>query len=156
MWTLTHGKVIWSINKSKSHTYSNVSNLTQHNGVVGVVTEEACKDRAASHYCVYPISHFLYIKYDHVETKDMNKNRPTIYLLSYLVSDLLVNCPDTVCLFLFFLASLDAFQFMRNCLVNSLMSRPSRTSAKVNKKKSNLIWNWSVFLKNLSLRQNKL
>lgn len=47
-------------------------------------------------------------------------------------SDSPVDSPASMCvLFFFFLPSLDAFQLTRNCLVISLISLPSKTSAKL-------------------------
>lgn len=42
-------------------------------------------------------------------------------------------------MFLFFLASLDAFQFRRNCLVNSRISLPSKIAAKKTQFRSHVV-----------------
>lgn len=46
-------------------------------------------------------------------------------------SDLHVKGTVIKCLLFFFLASLDALQLIMNCLVNSLISLPSRTATKI-------------------------
>lgn len=76
-------------------------------------------------------------------------------------------------LFSFFLASLDAFQLIRNCLVNSLISRPSRApiwnsltkhTLKIEKWPSRMFWflslkvvlNLSIFSISNWMVQNKM
>lgn len=56
-----------------------------------------------------------------------------------------INGPVIICLLVFFfLASLDAFQLMRNCLVNSLISLPSRMSIKIKKEMKQTKTNFEI------------